>query len=66
MVWLESPDSQHSKTFFRIENPLNIKEVMNQNVLAMSDTVDTSIGFLMHSMLWMSTLSIQTKRKKIH
>ena len=24
------------QNFFRIENPLNIKEVMNQNVLAMS------------------------------
>ena len=28
MVWLESPESQLSKTFFQIENWLNIKEVM--------------------------------------
>ena len=32
MVWLESPKSQLSKTFFRIENPLSIKEVISQNV----------------------------------
>ena len=30
------------------------------------DPVDTDIRFLMHSMLWMSTLLIQTKRKIIH
>ena len=32
MVWLESPKSQLYKNFFRIENPLNIKEVMSKNV----------------------------------
>ena len=32
MAWLKSPKSQLSKTFFRIENPLNIKEVMSKNV----------------------------------
>ena len=32
MVWLESPKSQLSKTFFQIEYPLNIKEVMSKNV----------------------------------
>ena len=32
MVWLKSPNSQLSKTFFRIENPLNIKEVMSKNM----------------------------------
>ena len=32
IVYLESPKSQLSKTFFWIENPLNIKEVMSQNV----------------------------------
>ena len=31
-VWLESPKSQLSKTFFGIENPLNIKEVMSKNM----------------------------------
>ena len=31
-VWLESTESQHSKTFFQIENPLNIKEVMSPNM----------------------------------
>ena len=36
MVWLKSPKSQLSKTFFQIENPLNIKEVMNQNVCVCS------------------------------
>ena len=32
MVYLKSPLSQLSKTFFWIENQLNIKEVMNTNV----------------------------------
>ena len=32
MVWLERSKSQLSKTFFQIENPLNIKEVMSKNV----------------------------------
>ena len=36
MVWLESPKSQLSKTFFQIENPLSIKEVMSQNVCVCS------------------------------
>ena len=36
VVWLESSKSQLSKTFFRIENPLSIKEVMSQNVCVCS------------------------------
>ena len=32
MVWLKSPESQLSKNFLRIENPLNIKKVMGRNV----------------------------------
>ena len=32
MVWLKSPQSQHFKTFFQIENWLNIKKVMSRNV----------------------------------
>ena len=32
MLWLKSPGSQLSKTFFRIENLLNIKEVMSKNM----------------------------------
>ena len=28
MVWLESPDSQFSKTFFQIENQLNINPLL--------------------------------------
>ena len=32
MVWLKRPKSQLSKTFFWIENWLNIKEVMRTNV----------------------------------
>ena len=36
MVWLKSPKSQLSLDFFRIENLLNIKEVMNQNVCVCS------------------------------
>ena len=36
MVWLKSPKSQLSKTFFRIENLLSIKEVMSQNVCVCS------------------------------
>ena len=41
MIWLKSPKSQLSKTFFRIENPLNIKEVMSTNVYVICiDSVD--------------------------
>ena len=41
MVWLKSPKSQLSKTFW-IENPLNIKEVMSTNVYVICiDSVDT-------------------------
>ena len=36
MVWLKSPKSQLFKNFFRIENPLSIKEVMGQNVCVCS------------------------------
>ena len=32
MIWLKSPQSQLSKTFLQIENPLNIKKVMGRNV----------------------------------
>ena len=32
MVWLTSPESQLSKTFFGIESQLNIKKVMGRNV----------------------------------
>ena len=32
MVWLKSSQSQLSKNFLRIENPLNIKKVMGWNV----------------------------------
>ena len=32
MVWLKSPKSQLSKNFFRIENLLNIKEVMSKKI----------------------------------
>ena len=32
MVWLKSPESQLSKIFLRIENPLKIKKVMCRNV----------------------------------
>ena len=32
MVWLKSPESQLSKTFCRLKNPLNIKQVMGRNV----------------------------------
>ena len=31
MVWLKSPQSQLSKTFFGIENWLNIEKVMGRN-----------------------------------
>ena len=36
MVWLKNSKSQLSKTFFGIENPLNIKEVMSKNVCVCS------------------------------
>ena len=32
MVWLHSTESQLSKTFFQIENQLNIKEIMSTNL----------------------------------
>ena len=32
MVWLTNPESQLFKTFLRIENLLNIKQVMGRNV----------------------------------
>ena len=32
MIWLKSPQSQLFKTFFQIENRLNIKKVMGRNV----------------------------------
>ena len=41
MVWLKSPQSQLSKTFFELKNPLNIKEVMSRNVYVICiDCVD--------------------------
>ena len=42
MVWLKSPESQLSKTFLQIENPLNIKKVMSRNVwMCFVSTVST-------------------------
>ena len=42
MVWLKSPESQLSKTFLRIENPLNIKKVIGRNVwMCFVSTVST-------------------------
>ena len=32
IIWLESAESQLSKNFLQIENPLNIKKVMGRNV----------------------------------
>ena len=45
MIWLKSPKSQLSKTFFRIENPLNIKEVMSKNV---SDNNNAAMLLMSH------------------
>ena len=45
MVWLKSPKSQLSKTFFRIENPLTIKEVMSKNV---SDNNNAAMLLMSH------------------
>ena len=45
MVWLKSPKSQLSKTFFRIENPLNIKEVMSKKV---SDNNNAAMLLMSH------------------
>ena len=57
MVWLESPKSQLFKTFFRIENPLSIKEVMSQNVCVCSFPIFNI--FDIHSLTpLMCTLSI--------
>ena len=45
MVWLESPMSQLFKTFLRIENPLNIKQVMSKNV---SDNNNAAMLLMSH------------------
>ena len=45
MVWLKSPKSQLSKTFFLIENPLNIKEVMSKNI---SDNNNAAMLLMSH------------------
>ena len=45
MVLLKSPMSQLSKTFFRIENPLNIKQVMSKNV---SDNNNAAMLLMSH------------------
>ena len=45
MVWLKSPKSQLSKTFFRIENLLNIKEVMSKNI---SDNNNAAMLLMSH------------------
>ena len=41
----EKPKSQLSKTFFQIENPLNIKEVMSKNV---SDNNNAAMLLMSH------------------
>ena len=42
VVWLKSPESQLSKTFLWIENPLNIKKVIGRNVwMCFVSTVST-------------------------
>ena len=44
MVWLESPVSAF-QNFFRIENPLNIKQVMSKNV---SDNNNAAMLLMSH------------------
>ena len=42
MVWLKSPESQLSKTFYGLKNSLNIKKVMGRNVwMCFVSTVST-------------------------
>ena len=45
MVWLKSPKSHLSKTFFQIENLLNIKEVMSKNI---SDNNNAAMLLISH------------------
>ena len=45
MVLLKSPKAQLSKTFFWIENPLNIKQVMSKNV---SDNNNAAMLLMSH------------------
>ena len=45
MVWLKSHKSQLSKTFFQIENLLNIKEVMSKNI---SDNNNAAMLLISH------------------
>ena len=44
MVWLKSPQSQLSKTFFQIGNQLNIKKIMGRNVWMCFDRSINSLG----------------------
>ena len=44
MVWLQSPQSQLSKTFLQIENRLNIKKVMGKNVWMCFDSSIDSLN----------------------
>ena len=44
MVWLKSPESQLSKKFLQIENPLNIKKVMGKNVWMCFDSSINSLN----------------------
>ena len=53
VVWLKSPKSQLFKTFFQVENQLNIKKVKSKNVISpysvfgvSFDTFDTPFDFL--------------------
>ena len=59
MVWLKNPESQLSKTFLQIENPLNIKKVMGRNVwMCFVSTVLTYIAFNALEILMPSVYSV--------
>ena len=60
MVWLKSPKAQLSKNFFRIENPLNIKQVMSKNI---SDK-NNAVMFLMSHVRDIRDVKYLNKRSK--
>ena len=70
MVQLQSPESQLSKAFFGIENPLNIKKVMGRNVWMCFDSSINSLDNIafnaLHALIFVSTVSTNKIPYSIH
>ena len=65
MVWLESPMSQLFKTFFRIENPLNIKQVMSKKT-SLTTTMQQCYSCLMSETSEMWNISIKDLKATLY